>query len=120
MSYEDKTLVCKECGKEFTWTAGEQEFYAQKGFTNQPSRCKDCRQANKQHKDEQRTEITCKQCGKKDTVNFKPHNPDDILCNECFTKNRAQVHSFAPASDSKPAEEPVADEKSDEETPAAE
>ena len=38
--YEDKTLVCKDCGKEFVWTAGEQEFYASRGFENQPQRCK--------------------------------------------------------------------------------
>ncbi len=45
--YEDKTLVCKECGNEFVFTAGEQEFYAEKGFTNEPQRCKACRQAGK-------------------------------------------------------------------------
>lgn len=41
--YEDKTLICKECGKEFVFTAGEQEFYASKGFENEPQRCKACR-----------------------------------------------------------------------------
>ena len=45
--YEDKTLVCKECGKEFIFSAGEQEFYAEKGFENEPTRCKDCRAARK-------------------------------------------------------------------------
>lgn len=46
--YQDKTLVCKDCGAEFVWTAGEQEFYAQKGFQNAPVRCKACRDAKKQ------------------------------------------------------------------------
>ena len=41
--FEDKTLVCKDCGKEFVWTAGEQEFYASRGFENQPQRCKPAR-----------------------------------------------------------------------------
>ena len=45
--FEDKTLVCKECGNEFVFTAGEQEFYAEKGFMNEPSRCKSCRDARK-------------------------------------------------------------------------
>ena len=45
--YEDKTLVCKDCGAEFVFTAGEQEFYAEKGFQNEPSRCKACRMARK-------------------------------------------------------------------------
>ena len=46
--FEDKTLVCKDCGKEFVFTAGEQEFYAEKGFQNEPMRCKECRIAKKQ------------------------------------------------------------------------
>ena len=45
--YEDKTLVCKECGQEFVFTAGEQEFYAERGFQNEPQRCKSCRDARK-------------------------------------------------------------------------
>ena len=45
--YEDKTLICKECGNEFVFTAGEQEFYAEKGFVNEPQRCKACRDARK-------------------------------------------------------------------------
>ena len=45
--FEDKTLVCKECGSEFIFTAGEQEFYASKGFENEPQRCKACRDARK-------------------------------------------------------------------------
>lgn len=43
----DKTLKCKDCGNEFVFTAGEQEFYQQKGFTNEPSRCPSCRKARK-------------------------------------------------------------------------
>ena len=49
--YEDKTLVCKECGNEFVFTAGEQEFYAEKGFVNEPQRCKACRDALPVHPD---------------------------------------------------------------------
>ena len=45
--YEDITLTCKECGQEFVFTAGEQEFYAEKGFQNQPKMCKACRAAKK-------------------------------------------------------------------------
>ena len=45
--YEDKTLTCKECGNEFVFTAGEQEFYAEKGFQNEPQRCKACRDKRK-------------------------------------------------------------------------
>ena len=45
---EDRTLVCKDCGKEFIFTVGEQEFYKEKGFENDPVRCADCRRARKQ------------------------------------------------------------------------
>lgn len=46
----DKVLTCKDCGKEFTFTAGEQEFYAEKGFEHEPARCPECRKANKQRR----------------------------------------------------------------------
>ncbi len=48
--YQDKTLVCKDCGAEFVFTAGEQQFYAEKGFTNEPQRCPECRKARKQQR----------------------------------------------------------------------
>lgn len=43
--YQDETLICEDCGSEFIFTAGEQEFYAQKGLANKPKRCPDCRKA---------------------------------------------------------------------------
>ena len=43
----DKTLVCKDCGDDFVFTEGEQQFYAEKGFDNEPQRCPDCRKARK-------------------------------------------------------------------------
>ena len=47
MSYADKTITCRDCGMDFVFTSGEQEFYAQKGFTNEPTRCPSCRQQRK-------------------------------------------------------------------------
>ena len=47
MEFEDKTLVCQDCGKEFIFTAGEQAFYNEKGFDNEPKRCKECRDKRK-------------------------------------------------------------------------
>ena len=72
--YEDKTLICKECGKEFVFTAGEQEFYASKGFENEPQRCKACRQNRKNAAKPEREMYTavCAACGKEATVPFKP------------------------------------------------
>jgi CxxC-x17-CxxC domain-containing protein len=48
MSYQDKTIMCRDCGEPFVFTAGEQEFYASKGFTNEPTRCATCRKNRKQ------------------------------------------------------------------------
>ena len=78
--YEDKTLVCKDCGKEFVWTAGEQEFYASRGFENQPQRCKACRDARKNatRGERQMFDAVCASCGKTcKTLNF---GRDDNFC----------------------------------------
>lgn len=91
MAYQDKTLKCKDCNKEFTWTTGEQEFFAQKGFDRAPIRCPECRKKKKEQHQQKETkgelsEITCSECGKKTEVDFKPRNPQDILCSQCFEK----------------------------------
>ena len=56
--FQDKTLKCKECGQEFVFTAGEQEFYAERGFENEPQRCKECRNARKNNTKAQREMFT--------------------------------------------------------------
>jgi hypothetical protein len=50
MSFLDKSILCSDCGTTFTFTAGEQEFFASKGFTNEPRRCPPCRRAKKQQR----------------------------------------------------------------------
>ena len=80
--YEDKTLICKDCGKEFVFTAGEQEFYAEKGFQNQPQRCRPCRQARKGNAAPQREMYTgvCAACGKEARVPLPaPGRPPGLL-----------------------------------------
>ena len=88
--YEDKTIMCKDCGKEFIFTAGEQSFYAEKGFENEPQRCKECRTAKKDSLRQARTlyEITCAECGKIDKVPFMPKNDKPVYCSECFEKHK--------------------------------
>jgi len=88
--YEDKTLICKDCGKEFVFTAGEQEFYAEKGFENEPQRCKECRVARKAQIRESRTmhDAVCAECGKACQVPFEPKDDRPVYCSECFA-NRA-------------------------------
>ncbi len=85
--YEDKTLVCRNCGAEFTFTAGEQEFYAEKGGENEPKRGKDCRRKKKEEGKQYYTAV-CASCGKEAKVPFKPHDDRPVYCSECFAKQR--------------------------------
>ena len=73
--FEDKTLVCKDCGKEFVWTAGEQE-------------CKACRDARKNatRGERQMFDAVCASCGKACKVPFQPREDRPVYCSECFAK----------------------------------
>ncbi len=84
--YQDKTLVCKDCGQEFVFTAGEQEFYEEKGFQNEPLRCKTCRQNNKRARNARREmhDVICAECGKETQVPFLPKDDRPVYCSECF------------------------------------
>ncbi len=91
--YQDKTLTCRDCGAEFVFTAGEQEFYAEKGFQNEPTRCKQCRSARKTARaaaPREQYETVCAECGKPTTVPFVPKSDRPIYCSECFAKHRNQ------------------------------
>lgn len=88
--YQDKTLVCKDCGAEFIFSAGEQEFYEEKGFQNEPTRCRDCRAARKNgaRQPKEMYEIVCASCGKVDKVPFMPRNDKPVYCSECFESHK--------------------------------
>lgn len=86
--YEDKILVCKECGNEFVFTAGEQEFYAAHGFENEPQRCKACRDKRKSESRANRVmyDAVCANCGKTCKVPFQPREDRPVYCSECFAQ----------------------------------
>lgn len=88
MMYTDQTLICKDCGKNFVFTARDQEFFAQKGFTNAPTRCRDCRLKKKVTSDAAANrviyKITCKKCGKVGEMAVEPRKPHDVFCADCF------------------------------------
>ena len=90
--FTDKTITCKECGNEFIFTAGEQEFYAEKGFENEPQRCKACRDARKNASRADREMYTgiCASCGNEAKVPFKPHEDRPVYCSECFAKMKEE------------------------------
>ena len=86
--FEDKTLKCKDCGNDFVFTAGEQEFYASKGFENEPKKCKACRDARKNATRGEREMFTatCASCGAEARVPFRPREDRPVYCSECFAK----------------------------------
>ena len=90
--FQDKTLICKECGSEFVFTAGEQEFYAEKGFENEPQRCKSCRDARKVggRAPREMFEAVCASCGKTCKVPFKPREDRPVYCSECFAAQKGE------------------------------
>lgn len=99
MPFADKTLVCRECGREFIFTAGEQEFYQLKGLLNEPGRCPPCRAARKASlaatgglEPRPRREmhaVICAECGAEALVPFLPRGDRPIYCSPCFERVRA-------------------------------
>ena len=90
--YENKTLVCKDCGEEFIFTAGEQEFYAEKGFQNEPQRCKACRDKKKNAARPAREYFVgvCATCGGEARVPFQPIEDKPVYCSACYAAMRAE------------------------------
>jgi CxxC-x17-CxxC domain-containing protein len=99
MEFQDKILTCKECGKEFLFSAGEQAFYHEKRFQHEPTRCRNCRTARKQGGtgnfpsdsggNRALFAATCSECGKETQVPFKPTPGKPVYCRECFQKRGA-------------------------------
>ena len=101
--YQDETLNCTDCSAPFTFTSGEQEFYAAKGFTNKPNRCPDCRAARKGQRNAGSTtssysarpprremfSTTCSSCGKEAQVPFQPRGDRPVYCRDCFAARPA-------------------------------
>ena len=93
MEFQDRILRCVDCGAEFVWTAGEQQFFADKNFKNEPKRCKECK--NKRNarmgqasRERVETTATCSQCAKETTVPFKPTQGRPVFCKECFQQRK--------------------------------
>ncbi len=86
----DQEITCRDCGSAFTFTEGEQEFYASKDLSA-PQRCKDCRQARKSQRGGPREmhDAVCADCGAECQVPFKPNGEKPVLCRECFSAQNA-------------------------------
>ena len=91
MAFQDKTLTCVDCGATFVHSAEDQEFFQTKGYTNEPKRCPECRQARKTERfgaSRQMYPATCAQCGKATEVPFQPRGDKPVYCSDCFRQMR--------------------------------
>ena len=104
MSFTDKTLTCKDCGQEFIWTSGEQEFYQSRGLTNEPGRCPSCRAARRASGGaggyrggsmggpREFFTATCSNCGNEARVPFQPRGDKPVYCSSCFETLLCLLH----------------------------
>ena len=100
MPFEDKTIVCADCGQEFIHSAEDQARYAERGFTNEPKRCRECREKRKtrgsrgpggyggERPPRESYEAVCAECGAPTTVPFKPTQGRQVYCRDCFRSKR--------------------------------
>jgi CxxC-x17-CxxC domain-containing protein len=97
MSFQDKSIQCADCGAAFTFTASEQEFFASKGYTNDPKRCSSCREARKATRygegarsgaERRQYPAVCAQCGKETQVPFEPREGRPVYCSDCYRSTK--------------------------------
>src|SRR5258705_6631259 len=89
MEFVDRLLTCADCRGEFIFTAGEQLFFFDKQFKNDPKRCKPCNSKRAAGLSRTETRTECSACGIETTVPFKPTQGRPVLCRQCFQSNRA-------------------------------
>jgi CxxC-x17-CxxC domain-containing protein len=118
MSYQDRTLTCLDCNQSFTFSADDQRYHAEKGYTNEPKRCTSCRQARRSGSGgygssygsggygssygssgygssggyssrREMHDVVCAQCGKNTQVPFRPSGGRPVYCSDCFSKQPA-------------------------------
>ncbi len=103
MSFEEKTLTCADCGNTFVFTVEDQEYHAQKGYTNEPKRCTSCRTARRQsqgygssgggYASREMYPAVCAQCGKEAQVPFQPRGDRPVYCSDCYNRQGERSRS---------------------------
>jgi len=104
MSYEDRTLTCLDCGQSFTFSADDQAYHAEKGYTNEPKRCPNCRQSRRSQRygdtsggfdrgPREMHTVVCADCGKDASVPFQPRDDRPVYCSDCYSRRGGGVSS---------------------------
>ena len=96
MEFQDRPLQCVDCGATFVWTAGEQAFFADKNFKNEPKRCRACKASRAERlatsqpaaRERVETKTVCSSCGKETTVPFRPTQGRPVFCRDCFQQRK--------------------------------
>ena len=102
MEYQDRMLVCAECGQSFAFTADEQAYHAEKGYANEPKRCPSCRQNRRDarvngnasggyRREREMFPAVCANCGKDTMVPFQPKGYRPVYCQECFSQQASRA-----------------------------
>ncbi|MBI2164785.1 MAG: zinc-ribbon domain containing protein [Chloroflexi bacterium] len=102
MSYQERPLTCQDCAQSFSFTAEDQAFFAEKGYTNDPKRCPSCRLARRNRRptdgfgsqgqsraERQLYPAVCAQCGKGTQVPFQPSGTRPVYCSDCYSRRTA-------------------------------
>lgn len=100
--YTDESLTCTDCNNQFVFSAGEQEFFAAKGFQNKPNRCPECRVSRRAQRasssgfsrpagsgPREMVAVTCSDCGQQTEVPFQPRGDKPVYCRDCFQRQRS-------------------------------
>jgi CxxC-x17-CxxC domain-containing protein len=116
VNFTDKTLTCVDCGTSFIFSADDQSYHQEKGFTNEPRRCQSCRAAKRAERNSgdssygggggygggqrEMYSVTCSQCGKDAQVPFQPRGDKPVYCSDCFRSQRATSGGYGGGRDS--------------------
>jgi CxxC-x17-CxxC domain-containing protein len=111
MSFQDRSLTCVECNQSFTFSADDQQYHREKGYTNEPKRCPSCRQNRRSSNyggsssygssygsgygsQREMHDAVCAQCGKNTQVPFRPSGDRPVYCSDCFSKQPASPRRY--------------------------
>jgi CxxC-x17-CxxC domain-containing protein len=107
VNFTDRTVTCADCGTSFTFSAEDQAFHQEKGFTNEPRRCPSCRAAKRAERNgsssydggyggqREMYSVTCSRCGKEAQVPFQPRGDKPVYCSDCYRSQRPASDGYA-------------------------